>query len=1083
MAGTSHESRFRSFFEALPVALYMSTPDGSILDANPALVRLVGYASRDALIGTDSRSLYVDPDDRDRWKTQLLEEGVIRGCEVQLRRLDGEVVWVRETARVVRSDDTGEMVFQGIMEDVTREKGLAESARRNVSRFRRLFESARDAIFLMDDGLFVDANPAAERMFGLSVEKLRGLGPFDLSPDLQPSGERSSEAGLARIRTAESGKSQFFDWRHRRADGEEFDAEVSLAPVDADGRIRLQAIVRDVTQRRRWTTALARRSVILEAAAFAAQTLLHSASWEDAAAQILEALGRAAGVSRAYLYRREDRDSQVCALRHTEWIAEESAPSSVGTAMITPELDGIGSWLPRLLAGETVLARASEASSPVRAFLDRSAVRSLVLVPVIVGGKAWGAIGFDDCVAESTWSEGEVEALRVAAGVLGAAVSTGEARRELERRTSQLEIRSRIDELLASELDATRVLQEIAEQLRTSCELDHVSVAVVEDDPEVLRFAAWAGYESGATPRTMPIGGSGLIAQAARAASSVYAGDVRDEPTYVCGDASIRSEYAVPLVSHGEVVGVLNCESRQVDGIGPWVRQIVDRVARQGSVALRNASIYRHIEASEREHRELSGRLETLRVIDRGVLSGASLREVGRAAVQWLRRLVPCERASILRFDKEGGRVEVLAVSQDEPLGHAEGTSLPLALAINIDLLRRRAVHKIDDLSQLETIPPVLREALDRGMNSTLTIVLQAENRLVGTLNLLSREVAAFSSSDVDIASQVAEELSLALSQVELRAAVAAERERLHGLLEHLPEGVLLLDGRFRITVANRSGLEALEALGAARSGRLDRIRGFSLPVLVSRRAELPVEVTADSQRIFEIRVSAVGDGDGEWVLVLRDVTSERETERKLQLQARLAAVGQLAAGIAHDFNNMLQAIQLNSEIVTSLLGAESPATERLEVIREQARRGGKLVRQILDFARESVTRVRPLAVGQFLNDAMRLLGSAVPETIDVRVELPDGDPHVLADAGQMQQLLTNLVVNSVDAMPDGGVLTIRARKIDVPQDEAPYPGMQPGRWVELAVTDTGRGISTDIRDRVFEPFFTTKAPDRKSVV
>jgi nitrogen-specific signal transduction histidine kinase len=203
-----------------------------------------------------------------------------------------------------------------------------------------------------------------------------------------------------------------------------------------------------------------------------------------------------------------------------------------------------------------------------------------------------------------------------------------------------------------------------------------------------------------------------------------------------------------------------------------------------------------------------------------------------------------------------------------------------------------------------------------------------------------------------------------------------------------------------------------------------------------------------------------------------------REAKRQLQIQERLAAVGQLAAGIAHDFNNMLQTIVLHCELARRSVGEADLVARRLEPIERQCAHGAALIRQVLDFARKTVTQPQAMDLAPFLVEAARLLERTIPERVVIRVEAEPGDVRVVADAGQLQQLLANLATNASDAMPDGGELEIRLRRVEAgPGDELTAAGLAPGPWVELAVADTGCGMSPTVRERVFEPFFTTKQP------
>jgi CheY-like chemotaxis protein len=186
--------------------------------------------------------------------------------------------------------------------------------------------------------------------------------------------------------------------------------------------------------------------------------------------------------------------------------------------------------------------------------------------------------------------------------------------------------------------------------------------------------------------------------------------------------------------------------------------------------------------------------------------------------------------------------------------------------------------------------------------------------------------------------------------------------------------------------------------------------------------------------------------------------------------------VGQLAAGIAHDFNNILQSILGFTELL--LIQSDLPAKTRepLETIYQQGHQAAQLIQQILDFSRKSVSQKFPVDLGPMLKEAMKLLERTLPESLTLELEIDPGKHRVHADLAQIQQVLTNLVFNARDAMPEGGTLRLHLGRWTLePEGRAPFPSMEPGEWVVLQVSDTGTGIAPEVLPHLFEPFFTTK--------
>ncbi|MBE7550178.1 MAG: PAS domain-containing protein [Anaerolineales bacterium] len=202
-----------------------------------------------------------------------------------------------------------------------------------------------------------------------------------------------------------------------------------------------------------------------------------------------------------------------------------------------------------------------------------------------------------------------------------------------------------------------------------------------------------------------------------------------------------------------------------------------------------------------------------------------------------------------------------------------------------------------------------------------------------------------------------------------------------------------------------------------------------------------------------------------------------KHTQEKMVQQERLAAVGQLAAGIAHDFNNILTSMLGYAELLRMSLDTPEAVRADLDKIVASGQRATYLVRQILDFSHKSIRRPRQLDLGPFIKEIVKFLEETIPETIRLSLEIEPGDYLIEADPTQIQQMLTNLVLNARDAMPVEGDLRVTLSRVEA-QGEAMCVACHQaveGDWICLMVADTGSGIPREILPRIFEPFFTTK--------
>jgi PAS domain S-box-containing protein len=225
--------------------------------------------------------------------------------------------------------------------------------------------------------------------------------------------------------------------------------------------------------------------------------------------------------------------------------------------------------------------------------------------------------------------------------------------------------------------------------------------------------------------------------------------------------------------------------------------------------------------------------------------------------------------------------------------------------------------------------------------------------------------------------------------------------------------------------------------------------------------------------------ISPVRDAAGNlvnYVAVKRDVTNEMLLEQQLLQAQKMEAIGRLAGGVAHDFNNLLGVITGYGEIVHRRLPDQDPLKGKVEQILKAGERAAGLTRQLLAFGRKQVLQPKVLDLNSLVSNMQTMLPRVIGEDVELVTVLEPRLGSVMADPGQIDQVLMNLVVNARDAMPEGGRITIETRNADLDEGyAATHAPLRAGPHVMLAVTDTGSGMDEATRARIFEPFFTTK--------
>ena len=444
----------------------------------------------------------------------------------------------------------------------------------------------------------------------------------------------------------------------------------------------------------------------------------------------------------------------------------------------------------------------------------------------------------------------------------------------------------------------------------------------------------------------------------------------------------------------------------------------------------------------------------------------------------------------------QGDELLIAAGAGEVPAGLV-GKRTPLAGTFAEQAVRTRGGVRVEDEVSRARFSEVGVGRLSVQAQAGLVVPLLFRDRGYGALLAIDRleDGPAFSVEDQRLLEAFA---TSAATAVAVAHTVAADIERLAAVVRSSTDAIITTDEQGIITSWN-PGAEWLYGYTAAETVGQHGSVTAKLVVPDEHRDEVDItprvlrgeivqhhetsRVRKDGTRVeISLSVAATQDRYGKVTGIAsvgRDITEQKRTQRILAQTERLESIGQLAGGVAHDMNNLLTIILNHTDFALENLAQDDPAGREIHEARGAAERAAMLVRQLLLFAREETGTVQVLDVGAIVGELEKMLARTLGEHIALHADLAQGAWSIEADRTQVEQVVMNLAVNARDAMAEGGVLTISTANVALDEDTLrTHSGpAQPGRYLCLAVSDTGVGMTKEVIAKAFEPFFTTKPP------
>ncbi len=1101
---------------------------------NDQMVRLTGYTLSELNRLGWSQTVSPDPAIRDRVIARMarMREGDnLQSEEWEITRKDGARRVLTISTSIIDAGDTKAVV--AMMTDVTHRKESEQALRDSEARYRTCVDHAADALFLHGArGVVIDVNRQACESLGYTRDELIGKTPFDYDPELTPA--LMEELG----RRKDAGETVTHDSHHRRKDGTLFPVEIRFRRFFVNGQRFGLALARDMTERKRAEDKIRTSEARMAAAQRVAGLGVwewdcrETVWWSE---ELYRIYGRdpatftpSLAAFMAHLPGEAQRDIQI-AIQNT---LEFDAPYRFEHRMI--RADGAERWLytegvvERIPDGRPVrlwgvcqdITERKRAERELRASEER---HRLALDAAELG--TWQL----DCASDEVWLDHRCQSHyglanpRISRTELSASIHPDDATR-VRAAMSAAEDPAGIDGLFATEHrivrpdgsvrwlavrarvhfsgekadryptqvvgttkditvrklaeSAERGQSRVLERIAIGAPLGEILgeiVSLVEEqvpgslcsilvlDREGLRFRHGAGQSLPAAYNAaidgVAIGPTvGSCGSAAYYGRTVIVTDIATDPLWdnyrdLALAHGLRSCWSVPIFAPagGEaptgsdrVLGTFALYKREPAVPEPQAEAAVASAAHLAGVAIGRENAIQAIRESEARYGIMSE-------ITRSSTFAVRIRADGTSVVEWVR-----PRCGFLSGYMQE---EINAIGWPALFPSAD---------------RDQVKHALARMLGGETIREETRLVTKDGV--TLSVLLHGKQLEVGPRPGEGVIIGGL----LDITDLKATETARRRSEDTLRRAQAIAHvgswsyDVQADTFDSSDEGARICGW----SPAERHSMADLERL--IHPDDLGRVQAAWQATLKGGPYEIDHRLVVYGQvKWVYNRAEVETDHDGRVVRingVTQDVTARRKLEERFQQSHKMESIGRLAGGVAHDFNNLLTVINGYSELLLADLPPNDPQREPMAAIRDAGERAAGLTSQLLAFSRKAIVAPKILDLNDVVSKSEKLLRRLIGEDIRLTAILNPTPSRIKADPGQLEQVVMNLALNARDAMPTGGRLTIETRTIHLhDHDQSADPGLVPGHYVQLTVTDTGRGMTDEVRANLFEPFFTTK--------
>jgi PAS domain S-box-containing protein len=1020
------EERYRDLFENANDLIYTHDLSGNFTSLNKAGEKITGY-SRDEALGMNIAQVVV-PTQLEKARQMISRkesEDVSTVYELDINSKDGHRVSLEVSTRLIYKDSQPVGV-QGIGRDVTERRRVEAELQASESELRALFAAMPDVILVLDrEGRYLKVAPTNPKLLYKPSTELTGKTLHEVFPLSQ------ADTFLGHIERALETRQPVNINYNLTIEGADIWFEGTVSPMPGNTVVW---VARDITERKRAEEALEQQVERVAVVNRISSAVRRSLDTEEVFRTAVREIGSYLAVDRCSIFMKDQEAGRVRMVAEYHAPGVRQADRDFPLPRLKDLIDGINQH--GVLAFDDA-AGDERISEVYNDFLRVSGVRSIMYVGIRAGDEMPAAFAFSTTRSLRHWRDEDIALARAVADQTGLAIRQAELYQKAEATSARESLINRLSLAIRASLSLPEVLSTATRELGRALSASRVHLYMYDPENPLTRAEHEYVASNSSSIKHIEMSFDEPIAQRILRSSGPIV--IHDSLNYEDGPSDfnaqvrahsaqvrLRSQIICPLIVNGRFRGALCIH--QTDRVRRWTE---DEVALVEAVAAQLAT---------------------------GIAQAELFEMTGRAKKEW-ETTFNAMSDGIFIFDNAGQliRVNRAGAAMEDTWPHL--------------MLGRRCC---DILRTSEGNTCIVEKTIAEGRSVTIEIVPERFNRPL----LVTAEPIIEKGSKTIGAVCTARDLS------ELRKAEAKAREHqslLMNILESARESIYAVDTEGRFQWCNNATLSAT-------GYKSENLIGHSFLDITFEADRETVrenfERTLEGKpQTYEARFYAydgslryalfdtaplVVDGQTTGVLgIARDITEQKQERQRAAQADKLRALGQLASGVAHDFNNALTAILGRAQLMRRQV-ADDALIHNLDVIQTAAEDAAATVRRIQTFARQSPSKeFELLDTSNLLRDAIEITRTRWENEARLRglrydVELHADCPyHVLGSASELREVYVNLIVNAVDAMPLGGRLTISCERL--------------GERLLLRFTDTGLGMTEDVRERIFEPFYTTK--------